>query len=300
MSTSNGTPSIAQALAAVKKAVGPVGKEGRNTQQNYNFRGIDAVVNAAAPHLDEQGVISLPVLEKLDYSTVEVGQKRTPMAHVRVEVVYQFWGPAGDHMDAKVPGEAMDSGDKATAKAMSVAYRIALLQVLNLPTSDPDPDTSFYERSPAAQHQQPPREPDEALMADWQARIDEITTPEDAARVDAELKEVYTSSGRMDFTTANAIRDAIASRARSVRATQAPRAAQGAGADDEAGKLAAACVAATSVGELRAAWDAVIAARKAGASFTHEGTVITIQSFVTARRAELESQGSRELAGASA
>ncbi len=41
----------------------------------------------------------------------------------------------------------MDSGDKATAKAMSVAYRIALIQALNAPTGDPDPDTQTYERS---------------------------------------------------------------------------------------------------------------------------------------------------------
>ncbi len=42
----------------------------------------------------------------------------------------------------------MDGGDKATAKAMSVAFRIALLQALALPTSEPDPDSSSYERSP--------------------------------------------------------------------------------------------------------------------------------------------------------
>ena len=146
--TKDELPTIQQLFAAAKKAIGPVGKTGKNTQQNYNFRGVDAVVNAAAPHLDEHGVISIPVLQEIDYQTVETGKNRTLMAHVRVKVTYQFWGPAGDHLDATVPGEAMDSGDKATAKAMSVAYRIALLQALNLPTSDPDPDTQTYERSP--------------------------------------------------------------------------------------------------------------------------------------------------------
>jgi hypothetical protein len=48
----------------------------------------------------------------------------------------------------------MDSGDKATAKAMSVAYRTALLQVLCLPTDEPDPDSHTYERAPveSAEH----------------------------------------------------------------------------------------------------------------------------------------------------
>ena len=138
---------IFQIFAAAKKEVRAVGKDQRNLQQNFNFRGVDAVVNAAAPALDKYGVITTPMLDEIDYATVEVGQKRTPMAHVRVKVTYRFLGPAGDHFDALVPGEAMDSGDKATAKAMSVAYRIALIQALNLPTSDEDPDSKTYERS---------------------------------------------------------------------------------------------------------------------------------------------------------
>jgi hypothetical protein len=44
----------------------------------------------------------------------------------------------------------MDSGDKATAKAMSVAMRTALLQALCLPTDEPDPDATSYERAPRA------------------------------------------------------------------------------------------------------------------------------------------------------
>jgi hypothetical protein len=44
----------------------------------------------------------------------------------------------------------MDAGDKATAKAMSVAFRTALLQSLSLPTDDVDPDAHSYERSSAA------------------------------------------------------------------------------------------------------------------------------------------------------
>lgn len=43
----------------------------------------------------------------------------------------------------------MDSGDKATAKAMSVAFRTALLQALCLPTDEIDPDAESYERSSA-------------------------------------------------------------------------------------------------------------------------------------------------------
>jgi ERF superfamily len=140
---------IWEALNKVKTAVGAVGKNERNTMQNFSFRGVDSVVNAAAPHLNNFGVIVTPeVLEHL-YETVEIGQKKTPMAHVTLAVRYTFWGPAGDSVSSTVLAEAMDSGDKACAKAMSVAYRIALLQTLNLPTDEPDPDSESFERASA-------------------------------------------------------------------------------------------------------------------------------------------------------
>jgi hypothetical protein len=68
---------------------------------------------------------------------------------VKVKVTYTFIGANGDSIKATVVGEAMDAGDKATAKAMSVAFRTALLQALSLPTDEPDPDSSSYERSSA-------------------------------------------------------------------------------------------------------------------------------------------------------
>ncbi|NJP24403.1 hypothetical protein FLW53_09345 [Microbispora sp. SCL1-1] len=140
-----------QALAKVKRAVGAVAKKDRNTQQGFAFRGVESVVNAVGPHLDRIGVVVMPVLESSTYDTVEVGKNRTLMGHVRVEVTYRFYGPDGtSYVDARVPGEAMDSGDKAASKAMAVAWRTALIQVLNLRTLDLEPDAQSYERSALA------------------------------------------------------------------------------------------------------------------------------------------------------
>lgn len=144
---SGSKPTVVEALNSVKSAIGAVGKSERNAQQGYNFRGVDAVVNAAAPLLNKHGIVIMPMLKQVHYDTVAVGRNQTPMAHARVQVVYRFYGPGGDWIDAEVPGESMDSGDKATPKAMSVAYRIALLQALNLPTDERDPDEDSYERS---------------------------------------------------------------------------------------------------------------------------------------------------------
>lgn len=138
-------------LTDIKREVGAVGKGERNAQQGFNFRGIDAVINAVAPALIDAGVIVTPNVRTYEHGTVEVGSKRTPMGHARVVVEYTFHGPDGDTIVCSAPGEAMDSGDKATAKAMSVAYRTALLQALSLPTTDPDPDATTYQRTDTAE-----------------------------------------------------------------------------------------------------------------------------------------------------
>lgn len=140
---------IVEALTLVMADVGAVRKGDRNTVQNFSFRGIDAVVNACSPALRKHGVVVVPELLTIERSTVEVGQKRSLMAHVALTVAYTFHGPAGDSVRAVVAAESFDSGDKATPKAMSVAFRTALLQALCLPTDEPDPDEHSYERSNA-------------------------------------------------------------------------------------------------------------------------------------------------------
>jgi hypothetical protein len=142
-------PTIFQLLANAKENVGSVAKKERNNSQNFNFRGIDAVVNAVAPVFNELGIINVPEVLEHEYEQVTVGAKQSVMGHVQLIVKYTFYGPEGDSISATVAGEAMDAGDKACAKAMSVAYRTALLQVLNLPTDEPDPDATSYTRAAA-------------------------------------------------------------------------------------------------------------------------------------------------------
>jgi hypothetical protein len=134
-------------LARVATQVGAVGKGQFNKHQKFNFRGIDDVINAVSGPLHAAGVLVMPELVSLDHSIEEVGGNKSRMTVVRVIVKYVFYGPAGDFLVATVPGEAMDSGDKATSKAMSVAFRTALLQALTLPTDEPDPDSETYELS---------------------------------------------------------------------------------------------------------------------------------------------------------
>lgn len=147
-------PSIASALASVMEEVRAVRKGDRNTQQNYAFRGIDAVVNAVGPALRKHRVIVVPMLESVNYRDVQTSTGKASR-ECTVTVRYRFHGPNGDHLDCVTPGESMDFGDKGAPKAMSVAYRIALLQALCLPTDDIDPDSTAYERGHPASRTAP-------------------------------------------------------------------------------------------------------------------------------------------------
>lgn len=153
-------PTVVQALLAVMGDVQAVGKGDRNREQGYDFRGVDAVVNAVGPAFRKHGVIALPVKTEARYRDVQTSRGK-PSRECTVTVTYRFYGPAGDHIDAEVPGESMDFGDKGAPKAMSVAYRIALLQTLCIPTHEPEPDASTYERSA------PPARPEAETDWEW-------------------------------------------------------------------------------------------------------------------------------------
>lgn len=163
----SGEKSVVQLLTDVMRALGPVAKTGHNSQQNYDFRGIDAVVNAVGPLLREHGVLIVPGLVESNYRDVQTSTGK-PSRECTVTVTYRAYGPAGDFVDMQVPGESMDFGDKGTPKAMSVAFRILLLQTFAIPTGDPDPDSQSYDRAPAPA---PTPVTDRTWLADFDARL---------------------------------------------------------------------------------------------------------------------------------
>jgi hypothetical protein len=143
-------PLIYGKLAAVMAELPAVGKDSKNEQQGWNFRGVDAVVNAISPALRKHGVVVVPSVQRIGYrDAMTTGGTPRPTREVTVEVAYTFYAEDGSSVTAVVPGESLDQSDKGSAKAMSVAFRIALLQVFALPTSEPDPDASYHTRDGA-------------------------------------------------------------------------------------------------------------------------------------------------------
>jgi hypothetical protein len=151
--TPPGLPNVQQAVNAAMNQVLKVGKGGKYSAAgtHYNFRGVDQVVNAAGPAFRQHGIIFAP--HKVKSVSYTFGQARSGGQVQLVKLVQQYrvYGPAGDWFPVEVAAEATDSADKGTAKAESVAYRTALLQVLAIPTGDPDPDSFHHELGPAPQ-----------------------------------------------------------------------------------------------------------------------------------------------------
>lgn len=145
-------------------------RERNTTGTGFNFRGIDAVMNAVGPALRTHGGFIVPAVDSVTYDTATTA-KGSLMNIARVTVTYAVHGQTGDPILGAVSAEAFDSGDKATAKAMSVAYRTFLLQLLCLPTDEPDPDTFSYEASAGV---------------DWQVAIEALTSKEEARALWAE------------------------------------------------------------------------------------------------------------------
>lgn len=139
-------PAIYGLLVEVMKDVQAVRKDDHNDFNNYNFRGIDAVMNAVGPALRNHNVVVVPRLLDVTYADVKTSNNKASTA-CRVQMAYVFYAPDGSSVEVSVPGEAWDTGDKACPKAMSVAFRTALLQALCLPTDEPDPDATTYQRA---------------------------------------------------------------------------------------------------------------------------------------------------------
>ena len=117
-----------------------ISKDRRNDSQGYAFRGIDDVYNALAPILSDVGLCILPAVKSREVVERTSSNGRT-LFYVNVDVDFTFVSTKdGSSHIVSMPGEAMDSGDKATNKAMSAAFKYACLQAFCIPTEG-DNDT---------------------------------------------------------------------------------------------------------------------------------------------------------------
>lgn len=131
---------IYKKMSEVMKEIGSVGKDQKNVAQGFKFRGIDQFVNSLYPALTKHGVFMAPrcVREEHELREVTRGNGKAGVdKHVTILMEYDFFAEDGSKVTiGPIPAEGLDSGDKATNKALSAALKYALIQTFSIPTED--------------------------------------------------------------------------------------------------------------------------------------------------------------------
>jgi len=150
------TSNIYAILPKIIGEIGAVGKDHQNPAQHYDYRAIDDVMAALQPLLGKYGVTVYPVIKDMTYEQVEVGKYKSRMFHCVAKIEYHWVAADGSEIVCSSMGEAMDSSDKASNKAMAGAMKYAVTQTLMIPTSEPK-DTELH--SPELSQQQTQAKP---------------------------------------------------------------------------------------------------------------------------------------------
>lgn len=131
---------IYKKMSEVMRDIGSVGKDQKNSAQGFKFRGIDQFVNSLYPALTKHGVFMAPrcVSEQHELKEVTRGSGKAGVdKHVTILMEYDFFAEDGSKVTVgPIPAEGLDSGDKATNKALSAALKYALIQTFSIPTED--------------------------------------------------------------------------------------------------------------------------------------------------------------------
>lgn len=134
---------IYESITALMQEIPAVGKDKRNKEQGFQYRGIDDVMNALQPLLSKHKIFVMP--EVLQHKREERATKNgKALLYSLLTIKYTFFAEDGSSVSAVVIGEGMDMADKASNKAMAVAFKYALFQVFCIPTEemvDPDGET---------------------------------------------------------------------------------------------------------------------------------------------------------------
>jgi hypothetical protein len=141
-------PSVHVALLDVMAKVGPIAKNQRNIDSHYASRSIDDVFDTLHDLMADAGVIAVPTVKSAEY------REHGKQTHAFLEVCWTFYGPAGDCVEAVLRGEALDSSDKATNKALQASLKYLLLDTFLIPLNGPDADATSPEMGELTEEQE--------------------------------------------------------------------------------------------------------------------------------------------------
>ena len=138
---------IYPAMVNAMRDINAIAKGEKNQKQGWMFRGIDTIYNELHSILSKNGIFMLPEVIS-DESEERTTNSGTDLIYRKLRIKYHFVAEDGSEVIATVQGEGMDSGDKASNKAMAIGHKYALLQAFLIPTEEQkDPDYEAYEPS---------------------------------------------------------------------------------------------------------------------------------------------------------
>lgn len=162
---------IFPAMAAIMKEVEAIKKDKENKEGfRFKYRGIDDVMNSLHESFAKNGVfITTEVLDRKEVERTSGANKA--LFYVTITVRFTFNASDGSFISSTIYGTAMDSGDKADNKCMSIALKYCLLQSFLIPTEDMvDPDSQTHEVKPITNQPKsippPPAPPKDRVQAD--------------------------------------------------------------------------------------------------------------------------------------
>ena len=124
--------------------IGAIGKDSRNAQQGFMYRGIDAVYNALNPVMSKYGLFICPEVQDMRREE-RTNKNGTVLIYTALTIKYTIYAPDGSNVSCTVVGEGMDTGDKSVNKAMSIAMKYAMFQLFFIPTEElKDPDAEVH------------------------------------------------------------------------------------------------------------------------------------------------------------
>ena len=138
---------IYESITAIMGEGYAITKDKKNQQQGFKYRGIDDVMNTFFPLLSKHKVFCVP--EVLECTREErQTNKGGNLIYSILKTKYTFFAEDGSYVSAVVIGEGMDSGDKASNKALAIGMKYAMFQVFCIPTEEMiDPDANTPEPS---------------------------------------------------------------------------------------------------------------------------------------------------------
>lgn len=150
-------------MSKIMMDIDAIAKSSKNESQGYKFRGIDAIYNELHGIMAKHEVFMLP--EVLTSQREErTGKSGGVLIYTSLRVKYHFVAKDGSSVTATTEGEAMDSGDKSSNKAMSAAQKYCLLQTFLIPTVE-DKDTESSSPEPLSKHERPQPAPAGPMIA---------------------------------------------------------------------------------------------------------------------------------------